>query len=1286
MRFAAALGVIALAATTGLVAAGSASAAPLSLVVNSASDAGTGGCTASECTLREALEAANTNPGPDTISFSVGGGGHQRISVASFLPSLVEPVVLDATTQPGFSGAPLIEVTGTIAAGTAFEVYGGSSTIRGFVLNGFGRGIRLWTDGGNTVQGNYLGTDASGAAVAPGFDYGAIEINRSAGNLIGGTTAAARNLISGAGVGVYLTSGGGSLTSENVVQGNFFGTNAAGTAKIAIPAGSGSPLTGVWVHNGATNNLVGGDAPGAGNVIAGHVGNGVEIALAPGNTVAGNRIGTDSAGQVVIPSARGVSVSESSGNTIGGPTPAHGNVIANGVHLSGPSAGPGSTVQHNAIGTDSTGTLDMNPGTSWGLEAYLSSRNTIADNTIAFNREGVRIVSSSGNTLTRNRFHSNDALAIDLGSNGVTANDTGDADSGANALQNFPVITSAVSHAAGTTVSGTLDSTASRSFRVEAFSSPACDPSGHGEAAAYLGSVDVTTDAAGAASFTVSGGSAAGGVVTTTATDLVTGDTSELSACTALFAGPAPEAPTAVTLTSSNNPMVFGEEVRFTAVVTSSGGPVPDGGTLTFYDNDRSISATVRNGLTSWTVALGIEPGTHVIRAEYAGDLGFAPSSATPLTQVVTKAPSTTTVTAAPAAAGAGQPVTFTATVTSSVERVPTGDVVFSVGGSHVSVPLAWTGSGRSTASATWTTSALPVGAGQVEATYGGDALFLGSSSAPTDVTVAGHPTATSLASAPNPSRQGAPLVLTATVTSAGHTPTGSVSFYDGTSLIGTSTVDATGVATATTSALAPGAHSLTARFAGSGEFEDSVSSVLAQTVTAVTATTTTLSPDESPYSAVVWGRSLTFTATVAATDRSTPTGTVTFSADGIGQETVPLGPGGTATWTPVFAPPNSHGMVSVVATYDGGASWAGSTSTKSFVVIQQVTTTTTLASTASTSVVGVEVTFTATVSGNSGTPTSSVTFYDGATPTVSRNVGSGVTSVSWTTSSLAVGTHSITARFNPNGSYAGSTSSALAHEVVAVVPGGLSAVVSGGETLSTGATATEYVPVQTAVTVPTGVTGKLEVTAGPSGSAPSGFDLFGTQVVVKAPLASATAPYVTTFTVDASHLESVLPADVQVFRNGVLVGNCTHASHAVPDPCVASRAAMSSGDAAITVRTSAFTTWALGRLNYVAAGPLAAGKSLPTGIPVKAGSAVPISFSLGGDRGRDVLAAGYPLTRACATGNAVRTVPKPALSYAKGSGRYSFVWKTERSWAGCRELVLRFRDGSELTARFAFR
>jgi hypothetical protein len=211
--------------------------------------------------LREAIQAANNtaNTGaPDEIHFAIPGAGERTIQPATALPTVTNPVVIDAATQPGYAGEPLIELDGT-SAGSANGLYitAGGSTIRGLVINRFSAyGIRLRNGAGNLIEGNYIGTDVTGTiAQANGVD--GIDVQDAANNTIGGVTAAARNVISGnaddgvmiGGNGVYdvldvpLTLTGSGMYDAQSQTYRFQGNSSIQTLPHQNPSGQGDDIT-----------------------------------------------------------------------------------------------------------------------------------------------------------------------------------------------------------------------------------------------------------------------------------------------------------------------------------------------------------------------------------------------------------------------------------------------------------------------------------------------------------------------------------------------------------------------------------------------------------------------------------------------------------------------------------------------------------------------------------------------------------------------------------------------------------------------------------------------------------------------------------------------------------------------------------------------------------------------------------------------------------------------------------------------------------------------------------
>ncbi len=448
-----------------------------SLVVTNTSDSGAG-------SLRQAILESNADSGDvDTITFNIPGAGVHTITPVGHLPFILEPVVIDGTVATGYDGSPVIELRGSAGFwGLTVDQKTGSA-IRGLSISGFDFGIVLFA-GGNAIEQNVLSGNS--------------------------------------GAGLLIRSNG------NVVRGNRIGTNAAGTA--AAPNANGIAI-------GGTLNTIGGNTAAARNIVSGNTQAGIQFFFdnaEPGitgssNTVHGNYIGTTADGLSRLANGTGV-ITFGAANTIGGPNAGEGNLVAgntgNGIDLSSPN----NLVQGNVVGLNAAAAPLSN---AIGVRVA-GSGNRVQFNTIQSNTsDGVRVASGAGSRILSNRISANSFLGINLAPGGVTANDAGDADTGANNLQNFPVL-SAV--AGG--VQGTLNSAADATFTIEYFANTACDaPSGFGEGLTPLGSASVTTNASGTATLPFFA-APAGQVVTATATSS-NGDTSEFSACATVPLGPA---------------------------------------------------------------------------------------------------------------------------------------------------------------------------------------------------------------------------------------------------------------------------------------------------------------------------------------------------------------------------------------------------------------------------------------------------------------------------------------------------------------------------------------------------------------------------------------------------------------------------------------------------------------------------------------------------------------------------------------------------------------------------
>jgi len=278
--------------------------------------------------------------------------------------------------------------------------------------------------------------------------------------------------------------------------------------------------------------------------------------------------------------------------------------------------------------------------------------------------------------------------------------------------------------------------------------------------------------------------------------------------------------------------------------------------------------------------------------------------------------------------------------------------------------------------------------------------------------------TTTTVASSVNPSTYNQSVTFTATVTATGGTPTGTVTFKDGSSTLGTGTLSS-GKATLAISTLAVASHSITAVYAASGSFLGSTSAALTQTVKAASSSTT-LASSLNPST---YGAKVTFTATVTSSG-GTPTGTVTFKNGSTTMGTGTLS-GGKATFTTQSFAVGGH---SITAVYGGSVNIAGSTSPALTQTVNPATTTSKVTSSLNPSKSGQSVTFTATVTSSGGNPPGTVTFKDGSTTLGTGTLSSG--KATFSTSSLSVGTHSITAVYGGSTDFSGSTSAVLSQVV----------------------------------------------------------------------------------------------------------------------------------------------------------------------------------------------------------------------------------------------------------------
>jgi len=353
--------------------------------------------------LRQALIDANNNPGSDLISFQIPGTKPYTITPLSALPSITDPVTIDGTTQTNFTGQPIIQLNGASAGANAngLLILSGNSTVRGLVVNRFLRsGIRLEGNGTNVIQGNYIGTDVNGTNNS-GNGEGGVYIYQSAANLIGGTNAAARNILSGSNLaGIFIEN---PSATANRVQGNYIGTDVSGSKRL------GNKNNGIVIAS-APGNIVGGTNAAQRNIISGNLQSGVYLlsATASDNWVAGNFIGTDVTGSLALSNVvDGITIYGANNNIIGGTNVGAQNVISGngeyGVFIT--NGAVSNQIQGNFIGTTVSGAGHLGNQFN-GVGILGASSNVIGGTT----------------TSARNIIADNKQSGIWLGGTGVTAN------------------------------------------------------------------------------------------------------------------------------------------------------------------------------------------------------------------------------------------------------------------------------------------------------------------------------------------------------------------------------------------------------------------------------------------------------------------------------------------------------------------------------------------------------------------------------------------------------------------------------------------------------------------------------------------------------------------------------------------------------------------------------------------------------------------------------------------------------------------------------------------------
>ena len=388
------------------------------ILVSNTDDSGPG-------SFRNAIEYSNLNEGRDSMVFNILGEGVSNNCTINAIANNTDPLVMDGYTQPGTAKATestpatlLIELDGINLIGDSYTsgltIHGGNSIIRGLIINRFGDdGIHIADIGGNIIEGNYIGIDASGQA-KPNAD-GALRIWNSPDNIIGGDLAEQRNVMAGSGshiIQMLLIE-----SASNIIKGNYIGVGPNGDTEI------GTSGVGILINNQAHHNIIGPN-----NVISGNDWAGIsfEHNNPNNNSVIGNFIGTNANGTVSVANGDGIRMLGSSYNTIGGSFESNRNLISGNINfgIAIADSSHGNNIYGNYIGIMPDGTTALPNG------AHGISINGSPDNTVGGTEPG------EGNLISGNGWCGLEIIAGNAKGNFVSNNMIGTNASGDGAVSN----------------------------------------------------------------------------------------------------------------------------------------------------------------------------------------------------------------------------------------------------------------------------------------------------------------------------------------------------------------------------------------------------------------------------------------------------------------------------------------------------------------------------------------------------------------------------------------------------------------------------------------------------------------------------------------------------------------------------------------------------------------------------------------------------------------------------------------------------------------------------------
>ncbi len=472
------------------------------------------------------------------------------------------------------------------------------------------------------------------------------------------------------------------------------------------------------------------------------------------------------------------------------------------------------------------------------------------------------------------------------------------------------------------------------------------------------------------------------------------------------------------TLVAVPEPSIVGQTFNLVATLTPPTAGALSGNVSFTVDGNNVGTAPLANNAATLPVTAALAIGTHAIGATWPGTSTYAAVTLTGTHQVVAL-PTTTALVSSLNPATIGQNVTFTATVASSL-GVPTGSGVFTDGATALGTANLVNGV------AVLSTRSLSVGSHAITATYAPTASFQGSNASLTEV-INGAASVTTLTSSVNPAYALQPVTLNAQVTSSfSGVPTGTITFMDGATTLGSAAVATNGTASVTVNFPTPGSHALKAVYSGDASFNSSTSNVLSETVLInISETMLVFLPSSAgAFVPVTLNASVISTTAIQFAPGAVPSGTVTFYDGATVLGTAILNAKGFASITVSTFQAGTH---TLTATYGGNVSFGSSTSPQYSLLVTPDATVTTITGAPNPAALGAAVTFNMTVSSavTPAVPTGKVTVYDG-TNTLGQAGRDSQGHASFTTSALAIGTHSITASYSGDPNFTASGSGAF--------------------------------------------------------------------------------------------------------------------------------------------------------------------------------------------------------------------------------------------------------------------